>query len=264
MAEALRNEQIQAAFMIAPLAIVLHQQGQDVKVVYIGNRHESTLVTRKDLKIENLQQLENHTVAVPMRYSGHNLALLKLVDDLGLTGRVKIVEMNPPDMASALASGSLDAYFVGEPFAAQTLLSGNSDLLLYVENVWPGFICNLLVVNQHLIENDLQAVKALVHGAARAGIWARENRSAAASIASHYWGQPVDLVTYAMNTPPNRIVFDRFMPSQKEMQQLADLMVHFDLLDQAGIDGLIEDRFAKDISLDEITNEESILRLPAP
>ena len=47
MAEALRNGQIDAAFIIAPLAIELRQQGEDVKVVYIGNRHESTLVARK-------------------------------------------------------------------------------------------------------------------------------------------------------------------------------------------------------------------------
>ncbi len=34
MAEALRHGEIDAAFIIAPLAIVLHQQGVDVKVIY--------------------------------------------------------------------------------------------------------------------------------------------------------------------------------------------------------------------------------------
>jgi NitT/TauT family transport system substrate-binding protein len=33
MAEALRNDHIEAAFMIAPLAIVLKQQGTDVRIV---------------------------------------------------------------------------------------------------------------------------------------------------------------------------------------------------------------------------------------
>ncbi|NJM12459.1 MAG: hypothetical protein HC889_11790 [Synechococcaceae cyanobacterium SM1_2_3] len=44
LGNALRNDQIDAAFMIAPLSIVLRQQGEEVKVVFIGNRHESTLV----------------------------------------------------------------------------------------------------------------------------------------------------------------------------------------------------------------------------
>lgn len=260
MAEALRNDQIQAGFMIAPLSIVLRQQGEDVKVVYIGNRHESTLVARKDLNITNFQELAGHTVAVPMRYSGHNLALLRLIDDSGLAGRIQIVEMNPPDMASALASGSLDSYFVGEPFAAQTLRSGASDLLLYVENMWPGFICNLIVVKQKLIDQNPEVVKTLVQGAARAGIWAQKNRAASARIASSYWGQPAELVESAMNTPANRIVFDRFIPKAVEMQQIADLMVCYDLIEQSNIEGLVEDRFARQTNLDGIDDVQSILQ----
>ena len=57
MAESLRNKQIDAAFIIAPLAIELRQQGEDVKIVYIGNRHESTLVAQKDLDVNNLHDL---------------------------------------------------------------------------------------------------------------------------------------------------------------------------------------------------------------
>ena len=47
MGESLRNGHIHAAFIIAPLSIVLHQQDAGVKLVYIGNRHESTLVYRR-------------------------------------------------------------------------------------------------------------------------------------------------------------------------------------------------------------------------
>ncbi|MCI5132711.1 MAG: hypothetical protein D3904_14640, partial [Candidatus Electrothrix sp. EH2] len=142
MGEALRNDEIQVAFIIAPLSIVLRQQGVDVKVVYIGNRHESTLVTSKDLHIRNIQELAGKTVAVPMRFSGHNLSLLRLAEEYNMEGEIKIVELNPPDMASALTAGSLDAYYVGEPFAVQTLKNGKSDLLFNVEEVWPSFICN--------------------------------------------------------------------------------------------------------------------------
>ena len=69
MAEALRNGKIQVAFMIAPLSIVLRQQGEDVKIIYIGNRHESTLVVRKDLNVNKVSDLAGRTVAIPMRYS---------------------------------------------------------------------------------------------------------------------------------------------------------------------------------------------------
>lgn len=154
MAESLRNGEIDVAFMIAPLSIVLRQQGEDVKIVYIGNRHESTMVARTDLHVKNLRDLIGKTIAVPMRYSGHNISILDLIEKENLTGQINVVEMNPPDMAAALASGSLDAYYVGEPFAAQTLMTGQSEKVFYVEDVWDKFICNLAVVRNDLIEKE--------------------------------------------------------------------------------------------------------------
>lgn len=259
MAEALRNGEIQAAFIIAPLSIVLNQQGEDVRIVYIGNRHESTFVVRKDLKVASIEDLAGHTVAVPMRFSGHNIETLKLIDDAGLNGSVRVVEMNPPDMASALTSGALDAYFVGEPFAAQTLKPGLSHLFFRVEEKWPGFICNLVLVKQSYIDRSPQVVQALVQGAARSGMWARDNLEEAARIASRYWGQPQPLVEYALKTPPGRIVFDRFTPRREEIQEIADLMVRFGLSKENTIDGLVEDRFARKADLSGIGDLGTIL-----
>lgn len=262
MAEALRNDEIQAGFIIAPLSIVLRQQGEDVKVVYIGNRHESTLVVRQDLPVRTFNDLEGFTVAVPMRYSGHNLEMLKLIDDAGLKGKINVVEMNPPDMASALTAGSLDAYFVGEPFAAQTLKSGSSKLLFHVEKVWPGFICNLLLVRQTFIDRNPEAVQMLVQGAARSGMWIKQNTAKAVEIGARYWGQPQDLVSYALNTPEHRIVFDQYTPREDEMQSIADMMQRFGLSKGNNIDGLVEDRFAVNANLENVRPDIKSILLP--
>ena len=185
MGEALRSDEIQAAFIIAPLSIVLHQQGANVRIVYIGNRHESTLVYKSDLKVHDFADLAGKTIAVPMRYSGHNISARQLAEKFGVTGNdLKIVEMNPPDMASALATGGLEAYYVGEPFAAQTVRSGKSKVLYYVSQVWPNFICNLTLVRQKLIDDHPDQVRMLVEGAARSGIWAKNNPKEAAKIAA--------------------------------------------------------------------------------
>jgi NitT/TauT family transport system substrate-binding protein len=264
MAEALRNNGIQAAFIIAPLAIVLRQQGEDVKVVYIGNRHESTLVVRKDLHARTLAELAGRTIAVPMRFSGHNLVLRKLIADAGLDGKINVVEMNPPDMASALASGALDSYFVGEPFAAQTLKSGASNLIFHVEDVDPDFICNLLLVQQQFIDKHPDAVRQMVQGAVRSGLWVQKNNLEAARIASRYWGQPLELVKYALETPKDRIDFDQYLPLEDELQKMADLMVRFKLIKKNSISGLIESRFARQADITGIDGIKSILAIGAP
>jgi NitT/TauT family transport system substrate-binding protein len=182
------------------------------------------------------------------------------MEERGLTGKINIVEMNPPDMASALASGALDAYYVGEPFAAQTLRSGDASLIHYVEDVWKYFICNLVLVRQDFIENDPEIVQMLVQGAARSGIWARENPHTAARIASEYWNQPFELVEYALTTPEKRIVYDRFIPKREEMQHMANLMMRFKLIEHNKISGLIDDSFANAVDLSGITDITSIFQ----
>jgi NitT/TauT family transport system substrate-binding protein len=255
MAEALRNGNIQAAFLIAPLAIVLRQQGVDVKVVMIGNRHESTLVARKSLHAKRLEDLSGCTIAVPMRYSGHNLCLLKMIEEKGLQGKIQVVEMNPPDMASALTSGALDAYFVGEPFASQTVLSGDANVVAYVESLWPNFICNLILVKNTWLTANFSLAEKLVETAARSGLWAKHHSDQAAQIASRYWNQPIDVVHHALTVPLDRVRYDRFVPKAEELQVMADLMVHFNLIDHADIKGLVDDRFAlaaNTIGIDDI------------
>jgi NitT/TauT family transport system substrate-binding protein len=260
MGEALRNGQIQAAFLIAPLSIVLRQQGTPVRVVYIGNRHESTLVVRNDLRITHFRDLAGKKIAVPMRFSGHNLALRRTAGDFQVRQEdLDIVEMNPPDMPSALATGALDAYFVGEPFAAQAVLSRKGKVLYRVEEIWPGFICNLLLVTQSYIDQNEERVRMLVQGAARSGIWASRNPREAASIASLYWNQPAELIEFALMTPKNRVVFDRFIPKQEEIQFLEKQMVRFNLLRDAGSSGLVEDRFARSADLNGISEIKKII-----
>jgi NitT/TauT family transport system substrate-binding protein len=259
MAEALRNDSIQAAFIIAPLAVVLRQQGVDVKVVLVGNRHESTLVARTALKAKRLEDLVGCTIAVPMRYSGHNLCLLKMIEEKGLGGKIRVVEMNPPDMASALASGALDAYFVGEPFAAQTVLSGDADVVAYVEAMWPDFICNLLIVKNSWIDAHPTVAQKLVETAVRSGLWASRHPDEAAHIAADYWNQSAELVHYALTTPSDRVIYDRYIPKTAELQAIADLMARYGLIENAGINGLVDDSFALAASIDDIDALGSIL-----
>jgi NitT/TauT family transport system substrate-binding protein len=255
MGESLRNGKIDAAFIIAPLSIVLKQQGEDIKIVYIGNRHESTFVTRRGANIRSLSDLAGNKVAVPSRFSGHNITLRNLIKKQGLEGQINIVEMNPPDMAAALSTGVLDAYFVGEPFAARSLVAGESDVLYYVEQVAEHFICNLMIVRNDFIKKDPQAVQMLVTAAARAGFWAKNNPEKTIEIASKYWNQPADLVRYALTTPTNRIIFDLYTPKTTEMQAIANDMLGLGLIKNANIEGLVDDQFANTVKFEGITSD---------
>jgi NitT/TauT family transport system substrate-binding protein len=195
-----------------------------------------------------------------MRFSGHNLSIRRLIEDNNLEGKVNVVEMNPPDMAAAMVAGVLDAYYVGEPFAAQTLQSGHSTLVTYVEDVWPKFICNLVLVRNELIKNDEDIVQELVEVAARTGVWAQKNPKEAARIASRYWNQSEEVVYYALTNPKGRIRYNLYEPKEEEIQEMADMMVEYGLIESSDITGLVEGRFAREANLEGAGTLETIIR----
>ena len=96
----------------------------------------------------------------------------------------------------------------------------------------------------------------------RSGLWAEQHSDEAADIASRYWNQPPDLIRYALTTPKARIDYQRSVPQSSEIQLLADLMVQYKLIDHNDITGLVEDRFAHEADLKDISAIGSILRLP--
>ena len=127
------------------------------------------------------------------------------------------------------------------------------------KDVWNEFICNLVIVRQELIDKDPASVKALVDGAVRSGLWAKKNPKEAAGIAASYWNQSPELVEYALTTPKDRILFDKYLPKEKEMQYMADMMQRYGLIDHNDVTGLIDDKFARETDLENTAGPESIM-----
>jgi NitT/TauT family transport system substrate-binding protein len=253
MAEAFRAGHIEVAFIIAPLAVALHQQGVPLKVVYIGNRHESTLVVKKDSPIQTIDDLAGKTLAVPIRFSGHLLALKRYFRENGHGDTaVRIVEIPPPDMPAALSTGGIDGYFVGEPFASKSIQSGAARRLVDVENIWPHFICNLMIVHEDLIRSHPDRVKRLVSSAIRSGLWVQTHQDEAIDLVAGYWGQDPGLVRFTFTTPPHRFRFDLPVPSVDEMQAIALEMRKSGLLSEDyDVAKLVDNRFAKQINMED-------------
>jgi len=121
--EALKARKIDATFILAPLAMVLREQGVPIHIVYLGHRDGSTVIVAKNSTAKTIHDLRGKTFARPSRFSNQFLVIAKLMTDEGMSvDDINFVDMAPPDMPAALATGAIDAYFVGEPFAAKAEL----------------------------------------------------------------------------------------------------------------------------------------------
>src|SRR6204780_2362594 len=123
--EALISNKVQAAFIVAPLAIALVAQGVPIKVVYLGHRYGSAVVVRKSGPIKTVPDLRGRTVAIPSRFSDERLLLFRAMKVWGMKpGDIKMVEMAPPDVSGALAARAIDGFSMGEPFPSQAEMGG--------------------------------------------------------------------------------------------------------------------------------------------
>jgi len=246
--EALKVRKVEATFLLAPLAMVLREQGVPIHIVYLGHRDGSTVIVPKDSPAKSLRDLKGKTFARPSRFSNQYLVITKLMADEGMQpDDIHFVDMTPPDMPSALANGSIDAYFVGEPYAAKAELEGTGRVLYYAKDIWPHFISCVLVVRDELIAEHPDVVRDLVRGIAESGEWAERHRLDAASLVAPYYDQDQKLLEFVLTQPPDRVSYRQLTPTDDDMRAIEHYAIAAGILaHEIPLDDLVDRRFIPD------------------
>jgi NitT/TauT family transport system substrate-binding protein len=235
--EALISNKVQAAFIVAPLAIALVSQGVPIKVVYLGHRYGSAMVVRKNGPVKTVADLRGRTIAIPSRFSDERLILFRAMKVWGLKpGDVKMVEMAPPDVSGALAAGAIDGFVMGEPFPSQAEMGGFGRVLFQARDYWPDYMSCILVVRQDLIDQRPETVQVLVDGIARSGLWLEKGKpyreDAADFVGRYYYNQKPALLRWALTKPMDRVVYSPLAPRQADFDMVRDLMIETGVLNK--------------------------------
>jgi len=234
--EALIANKIQAAFIVAPMAIALAAQGVPIKVIYIGHRNGSAVVVPKDGPIKNFGQLRGKTIAIPSRFSDERLLLFRAMQAYNMKpDSIKMVEMAPPDVSGALEAGAIDAFVMGEPFPSQAEMGGYGRILFYADQYWPNYMSCILVAREDLIQNRPEVVQVLVDGIARSGLWLDTSRphriDAADFVGRYYYHQKPELLRWALTKPMSRIRYNLLEPQKADFDEVRDMMIQTGVLD---------------------------------
>lgn len=233
--EALISNKVQAAFIVAPLAIALRSQDVPIKVVYLGHRYGSALVVRKNGPVKTFADLRGRTIAIPSRFSDERLIVFRAMKVWGMNpADIRMVEMAPPDVAGALAAGAIDGFVMGEPFPSQAELGGFGKVLFQARDYWPDYMSCILVVRQDLIDQRPEVVQTLVDGIARSGLWLDQGKphreDAADFVGRFYYNQKPALLRWALTRPMDRVVYSPLAPRKADFDMVRDLMIETGVL----------------------------------
>jgi NitT/TauT family transport system substrate-binding protein len=235
--EALISNKIQAAFIVAPLAIALASQGVPIKVVYLGHRYGSAMVVRKNGPIKSISDLRGHTIAIPSRFSDERLILIRAMQMWGVKpDSIKMVEMAPADVPGALQAGAIDGFVMGEPFPSQAEMAGFGQVLFQARDYWPDYMSCILVVRQDLIDKRPEVVQTLVDGIARSGLWLDKSKphreDAADFVGRFYYHQKPALLRWALTHPLDRVTYNTLGPRQADFDMVRDMMIQTGVLNK--------------------------------
>ncbi len=245
LAEALKAGSLEAAFALTPISLTLRQKGAPIRIVLLGHRNGSVLLAAND--IAKVSDLRGKTVAIPSRFSTHNLLLRRLLSREGIDADrdLTLTELAPPEMVQALAHGGISAFIVAEPFGAQAELRKLGKVLALSKDIWPNHVCCALNAREDLIAAHPDAVQELVSALTAAGHFATEHPQEAAQASRPFLGQDPAVVLHAMTVPKGRVTYDNLVPTLADLGATQDDMIKYRLATaKVDLPHFLEDRFA--------------------
>jgi ABC-type nitrate/sulfonate/bicarbonate transport system substrate-binding protein len=166
-------------------------QGNEIYIVATVTEHQEVkLIARRDHGIQVPADLRGKRVA-SLPGTNSDYFMYEFLEKNGIPlNEVKVTNMAPPDMVTALIKGDIDAYFAWEPhiYYAQKQLPKES-IVFPAGDLYYGRHC--VAMNKEFVRSHPEVVEKLIRGFLRAEKFANENPEEAMAIVSKITGMEV-------------------------------------------------------------------------
>ena len=210
-------------------AITAASKGEPVVIVCGMANKCSALVVGKDSDIKTEADLKGKKIAyVPGTM--HHLLLLEVLKKNGLDPQkdVELMRIDFFDMGQALAQGTVDAFYSGEPYPSMAVAEGYGRILTYPkddENF--GIINSAMIVTKDTIKNNPEMVQKLVTAHVKATEYLNGDRNAWVDKAAEFGTDKKVLDVAVNNIQLFWKIDDKFLDSTRN---LAERMLEQELI----------------------------------
>ena len=228
---ALRNGEVDGAFILAPFAMDLFYAGLDIRLILLGHRTGSVLVTNKRAHIQTIKDFKGRAIVLPLYLSVHTMLFYKLLEKEGLSigpGKDVSFEVEAPAAMPEILqwdeSGSVGGFIVAEPFATLAVLGGYGEEFALSKDIWPNHPCCVLVMKHDVLAKYPEAVAELTNSLVQSGNFITDNRAATIPIAQKFLNQPQEVVTRVLTQPVDRVKTDQLYPKLEDLDLIQTYM----------------------------------------
>jgi NitT/TauT family transport system substrate-binding protein len=210
-----------AEFGVVGLTASLAGAAQDEPIRVIASAADggSAIVARNDRNITTVQDLKGKKIGYPAGASQDILLRLTL-KQAGIDPEkdVTLIKLGFTDMALALERGDIDAFCSAETGPSDSLVRGNSRLVVYPYNTPMKRINIVFATSQTLIDKDPQLVQAMVEVHAKATAYMRTHQDEWAAGVVKAYGSPPEALALAVNNISLRWEMDEAYFEQARVQ----------------------------------------------
>ncbi|HSW39352.1 MAG TPA: ABC transporter substrate-binding protein [Acidobacteriota bacterium] len=248
ISEALMAGAIDGAFLLTPIGLTLRRNGAPVKAVLLGHRNGSVITVGNRGGINRIEDLKGKTIAIPSPFSTHNLLLRKILTEnrIDPAKDLKIIDMAPPEMVNALATGRIHGFIVAEPFGAQAEIQKVGRILTLSKDIWLNHICCVLNLRESVITRYPEAVQELVSAFLRTAAFIESDPIQAARGSTGILGQKPEVIEKVLTSPRDRLSFLDLTPDKTDFSATQEHMIEFGITgNRVDLNSYLDDRFAK-------------------
>jgi NitT/TauT family transport system substrate-binding protein len=219
LADDLRKGDLDAACILAPLAMEFFHAGVPIRLLLQTHKSGSTLIKNKRANIENLEDFKGRSILIPHYLSVHHLLFDKLMRDNGLevgAGKDVIFDVcAPSDIPEILEwdeKGVVGGFIVAEPFGTQVVKAGWGEELAMSKEIWPNHPCCVLVAKEEVIQRHPDAIQELVNSLVTSGVFVTDNPAEASKIGASFLHQEESVIHSILSDPKQRVTMNELLP----------------------------------------------------
>jgi chemotaxis signal transduction protein/DNA-binding response OmpR family regulator len=192
--DALEKGSVDAAFILAPIAMDLFNYGVPIRLVLFAHKNGSIMVRNKAVEYRKpYQQFFKHKVFfIPHRMSIHNMLAHKYFSEMGLkpgvvgAGAVNMLfeVVAPVNMPTFLKeTPNSCGFMVAEPIGSMAIASGIAERQLISSEIWDQHPCCVVVFREEFIGRHTDAVHEFTNMLVDSGKYIEKNPVESANIA---------------------------------------------------------------------------------
>ncbi|ROR01819.1 chemotaxis protein CheW [Desulfosoma caldarium] len=258
--KALAEGEVDAAFVLAPLAMDLFAYGVPLHIILLAHKNGSIAV-RKKASAQSLKAMfQGKTFYIPHELSIHHILSHMFFTGLGLNpgmgsnaGCDVLYEVVPPVRMPEFLSGQSSAcgFMVAEPIGTKAIAAGLADELFLSGELWENHPCCVVAMRDEILEQHPEAAQELVGMLVHAGKYISVNPDNAAEIGVDFLDPQGTLglkkaILKNVLADPMGVKTDDLLPLADDFVKIQDYMVErMGLGSRIDVNRLLDLRFAE-------------------